>query len=144
MCEYGEFQSEFALSRTDERPHVLIAYWITATLLAFMYLLAGGMKLFTKKEKLEDMMAWSKNMNPVLFHLIGLVEVLGALGVILPPMFMIAPQLAPIAALGLVIVQAVAIGVHVRMKDVRSLPLNIILLVLALVVAWLGAACFPF
>ena len=83
-------------------------------------------------------------MNPVLFHLIGLVEVLGALGVILPPMFMIAPQLAPIAALGLVIVQAVAIGVHVRMKDVRSLPLNIILLVLALVVAWLGAACFPF
>ena len=57
MCEYGEFQSEFALSRTDERPHVLIAYWITATLLAFMYLLAGGMKLFTKKEKLEDMMA---------------------------------------------------------------------------------------
>ena len=60
---------------------------------------------------------------------------LGAIGLILPQATGIAPILTPIAALGLVAVQVGAITVHVRRKETKVLPVNIVLLLLALFVA---------
>jgi len=123
---------------------MLIAYWITAAILAFVYLLAGGMKLIRPKDKLVAAgQGWAENVSPVVVKLVGLVEVFGALGVILPGLVPGAPTvLAPLAAIGLVLVQAVAIGVHLRRGEAKVLLVNIILLILALAVAWLGAAVF--
>lgn len=123
---------------------MLIAYWITAAVLAFVYLLSGGMKVIRPKDKLVAAgQGWAENVNPMLVKLVGLVEVLGALGVILPGLVAGAPTiLAPLAAIGLVLVQAVAIGIHMRRGESKVILINIILLVLALVVAWLGAIVF--
>jgi DoxX-like protein len=66
---------------------------------------------------------------------IGAVEILGALGLILPGLTGIAPFLAPIAAAGLVIVQIGALRVHLNRNERQPLPANVILLLLAAFVA---------
>jgi hypothetical protein len=123
---------------------VIIAYWIVAALLAFAYLFVGGTKLLRSNAQLAaGGMHWVRGTNPALVKLVGLVEVVGAAGLILPPLFTTAVILAPLAAIGLVLVQAVAIGVHMKMGDLKSLPINISLLLLAFVAAWLGVFTFP-
>lgn len=88
-------------------------------------------------------MHWVRATNPALVKLVGLVEVVGAAGLILPPLFSTAAYLAPLAAIGLILVQAVAIGIHMQMRDLKSLPMNIALLLLAFVAAWIGVLTFP-
>lgn len=108
-----------------------IAYWIVAGLLALMYLYCGGMKLIQRREKLQHMMAWVENSPVWVVKVIGLLEVLAAIGLILPPLTGIAPWLAIAAAVGLVLLQIGAITLHVRRGEARQLGLNIVLLVLA-------------
>jgi hypothetical protein len=123
---------------------VIIAYWIVAALLAFVYLFAGGTKIVRSRAHLEQSgMNWAAGANPAIVKLVGMVEILGALGLILPPLLATAVFLAPLAAIGLVLVQAVAIGVHMQMRDLKSLPINLTLLLLAFVAAWLGVLTFP-
>ena len=123
---------------------MIIAYWIVAGLLAAVYVFVGGLKLVRSNAQLEaGGMHWVRGTNPALVKLVGLVEVVGAAGLILPPLFTTAAFLAPLAAIGLILVQAVAIGIHMQMRDLKSLPINISLLLLAFVAAWLGVLTFP-
>ena len=66
---------------------------------------------------------------------LGAVEILGALGMILPDATGIAPILTPIAAVGLVVVQIGALRVHLTRHERQPLPVNVILLLLAAFVA---------
>ncbi|HEY1706003.1 MAG TPA: DoxX family protein [Trebonia sp.] len=113
-----------------------IALWIVAGLLAAMFLLAGGMKVVSPKEKLETtMMEWAKTWSGPQLKALGVVEVLGALGLILPRALNIAPVLTPLAAVGLAITMAGATVVHYRMKDYKGIGMPGVLLILAIVVA---------
>ena len=124
---------------------MLIAYWIVAGILAIVYLLVGGTKIIRSRAQLDESgMHWVRGANPAVVKLVGLIEVLGAAGLLLPPLLNTAVLLAPLAAIGLVLVQAVAIGVHMQMKDARSLPINIALLLLAFAAAWIGVLTLPF
>ena len=123
---------------------VIIAYWIVAGILALAYLFVGATKLVRSRAQREaGGMQWVRGANPAVVKLVGLIEVVGAVGLILPPLLAVAVFLAPLAAIGLVLVQAVAIGVHMQMRDTKSLPINISLLLLAFVAAWLGVLSFP-
>lgn len=115
-----------------------IAYWIVAGLLAFFYLYSGGVKVLQSKQKLEPMMKWIDVTPMWAVRAIGIVEVLGAIGLILPPLTGIAPVLALVSAIGFVLVQIGAIIVHVARGESRQLGLNIGLLVLASVAIWLA------
>jgi hypothetical protein len=118
-----------------------IALWITAILLAFLYLFSGGMKVVRSRPQLEDMMVWVKSARIWQVRMIGALEVLGALGLVLPLATNIAPVLTAVAAICLVLVQLVAIPVHFRVKDVGpQLTLNVVLLLLAIAVAVLRFA----
>ena len=76
------------------------ALWIVQILLAALFLWAGGLKLVMPIEAMTEQIAY-----PGLFlRFIGVVEVLGALGLILPGLTHIRPGLTPLAAAGLVIV----------------------------------------
>jgi uncharacterized membrane protein YphA (DoxX/SURF4 family) len=66
----------------------------------------------------------------------GVLEILAAIGLILPAALDIAPILVPLAATGLVLMMIGAIIVHSRRKETQALPINIILLLLAAFVAW--------
>ena len=111
-----------------------IAVWIVSGLLALMYLFAGFTKTFTPLEKLRGQMAWVDSMKNWT-RLVGIVEILGAIGLILPRLLNIAPWLSVAAAFGLVIVQVLAILLHLRRNEAKALPFNIVLLLAALFVA---------
>ena len=118
---------------------MLIAYWIIAGLLALAYLAAGTQKAFRAPDKLvASGIGWAKDMPLPVVRLIGVAEVLGAVGLILPPLTGIAPILAPIAALGLIVLQVAAIVFHLIRREAKALPMNLVLLLAAVAVAVLG------
>ncbi|MGW5738559.1 MULTISPECIES: DoxX family protein [Streptomyces] len=114
-----------------------VAYWIVAGLLSLFYLYGGGVKVVRSREQLRPMMAWVDSTPMPAVRAIGLTEVLGALGLILPPLTGIAPWLALAAAIGFVILQLGATRVHLRRGD-RHIALNITLLLTAAVASWLA------
>ncbi len=111
--------------------------WVLSGALAVAYLGAGGTKLAMSYEKLGEnpRMAWTRDFSPTQVKGIATVEVLGAIGVILPWLTGIARVLTPLAAVGLAIVQVGAMVVHIRRGEREGLPVNAALLVLAAVVA---------
>lgn len=115
-----------------------LAYWIVAALLALFYLYAGGKKVFQSQEQLRPMMGWVDRVPMPLVRTIGALEILGAAGLILPPLTGIATWLAVAAAIGLVLIQVGGIAVHLSRGEARLIGLNIALLVTAAATAWLA------
>jgi hypothetical protein len=114
-----------------------IAYWIAAGLLALFYLYAGAMKVIRSRDQLRPMMAWVDRMPLPVVRALGTVEMLGATGLILPPLTGIAPSLAPAAAIGFVLLQICAVAVHLTGED-RRITLNVGLIATAAVTIWLA------
>ncbi|WP_188194792.1 DoxX family protein [Nonomuraea sp. SYSU D8015] len=123
-----------------------IVLWIVAALLALVFLGAGGAKLAQSKEKLtaSPNMGWAEDFPPRALKAIGALEVLGALGLILPPALGIAPVLAPLAAAGLAVTMIGAILTHARRKETQPIVINVVLLALALFVVWGRFGPYPF
>ncbi|WP_328304280.1 DoxX family protein [Streptomyces sp. NBC_00435] len=115
-----------------------LAYWIVACLLALFYLYGGGVKVVRSRERLRPMMAWVDSTPMPAVRAVGTVEVLGAIGLVLPPLTGVAPWLALAAAIGFVILQIGATGVHLARGD-RRVALNITLLLAAAVAVPLAA-----
>ena len=114
-----------------------VALWIGQGLLALVYLAAGGIKVAQSREQLvaSGRFDWMKDNSDAAVKAIGTIEILGALGVVLPELTGIAPILTPIAAVGLAVVQIFALRVHLSRNERQALPVNVILLVLAALVA---------
>lgn len=115
-----------------------IAYWILAALLAVFFLYAGGRKVVQSREQLLPMMGWVDRTPMPLVRTIGVLEVLGAAGLVLPPLTGIAPALAVAAAVGLALIQVGGIVLHVSRGEARLIGLNIGLLAALAATAWLG------
>lgn len=81
-------------------------------------------------------MDWVENMPASAVKLIGLLEVVGALGLILPLLLSVAPILTPFAAIGLAIVMAGAIVLHARRNE--TFGMQAVLTALSLVSAIIG------
>lgn len=111
-----------------------IALWIAQGLLAAMYLMAGTMKTF-QTGKARQAMTWTQGRSDGFVRFVGISELLGAVGLILPLVTGILPWLTPIAALGLALIQLLAIFMeHLPKKEFNVIPLNTLLLALSLFV----------
>lgn len=119
---------------------VSIAYWIVAGLLAVTYLYGGVSKIIRTQDDLRPVMAWVGRIPMRLVRTIGILEVLGATGLIVPPLTGIAPVLAVAAAVGLALLQVGGIAVHLTSTDDRQIVLNLALLILAVTAAALARA----
>ena len=87
-----------------------ILLWIIQILLALLFLFAGGSKLVMSMADLQKMASPNQVQLPELFiRFIGVVEVLGALGLVLPGLFRIRKGLTALAAIGLAIIMAGAV-----------------------------------
>jgi uncharacterized membrane protein YphA (DoxX/SURF4 family) len=117
---------------------VNVVLWIIAGLLAALFLGAGAMKLTQSKEKLgaNPNMGWTQDFSAGTIKLIGGLEVLAAIGLILPAALDIVPVLTPLAATGLVVIMVGAIATHARRKENQAIGMNAVLLILAAVVVW--------
>ena len=121
-----------------------IALWIVQILLAIVFLAAGVNKLMQPKEKLETQLgAWVDGVEEGHLKLIGTLEVLGALGLILPGLLGIMPILTPLAALGLAATMVGALITHGRHQEYPNMVVNLILMGLALFVAYGRVVLLP-
>jgi uncharacterized membrane protein YphA (DoxX/SURF4 family) len=121
------------------------ALWIIAIVLAASFAGSGLMKLLVPKDKLVSSgQGWAQDYTPTNIRLIGVAELLGAAGLILPAVTHIAPILVPVAAVGLVLVMVGAAAVHARRKEAVNIVVNAALLGLAVFVAWGRFGPYPF
>jgi len=113
-----------------------VVLWIAQAVLAVAFAASGIMKTTRPKEKLEPMMPYTADFSAATIRFIGVMELLGAVGLILPAATGIAPVLTPLAATGLGIIMLLAIVVHTRRREPQAYPINLVLLALAALVAW--------
>jgi len=113
-----------------------IALWIVQILLALIFLMAGVMKLMRTREDLSDKMAWVDDFGDSHIKLIGALEILGAIGLVLPAATGILPLLTPLAALGLALTMLGAAYTHIRRGEYPMTIMNVVLLLMALFVAY--------
>ncbi|RMG81501.1 MAG: DoxX family protein [Chloroflexi bacterium] len=112
------------------------ALWIVQILLAVMFLMTGMMKGFMPLEKIGERMAFVNDAPSWMPRLAGYSEVLGAIGLVFPMLFNIAPVLTPLAAIGLAIVMVLAAILHFRRKEYPMIAMNAVLFALAVFVAY--------
>lgn len=118
-----------------------LVLWILQVLLALAFVGAGFTKLTQSKSQLVTMppMAWANDFSPSAIRLIGLAEVVGALGLVLPAALGVLPWLTPLAAFALALLMGGAVVTHVQRSEaaVPSLVLGFLSLALAAGRFWL-------
>ena len=116
-----------------------LALWIVAGLLAAAYLFAGCGKLLISKEKvatLSPSARWVEDFSAGSVKAIGALEVLAAVGLVLPAALGIVPVLVPLAALGLVMIMVGAVITRIRRHEAKFMVADLVYLALAGFVAW--------
>lgn len=113
-----------------------IALWVAQVLVFVVFCGSGFVKLSTPIPELSAMMPWTGQYSPAFVRFIGLVDLAGGLGILLPALSRIKPGLGVLAALACSVLQVLAIGFHASRGEFMVLPLNFILLPLCLFVLW--------
>lgn len=119
------------------RPKALhIVLWVAQGILASAFLMAGFMKITQPIDKLSAMMSFVTDVSPALVRFIGVSEVLGAIGLIIPAALRVKPRLTTYAALGLLAVMTLAVLFHITRGEGAQIGPNIFLGSLAGFIAW--------
>src|SRR5918997_4351085 len=115
-----------------------LTLWIIAGLLAVVYLAAGIAKLIVPKKKLATApgAGWIEDFSAGTVKAIGALEVLAAVGLVLPAATDIAPVLVPLAAVGLVLLMVGATITRLRRHETKLMVADLVYLALAGFVAW--------
>lgn len=116
-----------------------LTLWIITGLLAAVFVFAGFNKVFIPRDKLAAAPGggWVMDFSPGALRTIGILEILGVLGLILPAALNIAPVLVPVAAvcLALVMVGAILMRRFRRHERIKSLVPDLLYLAMAVFVA---------
>ena len=113
-----------------------IALWVVQVLLFLPFGFGGFYKLTGPMPELIAQMTWPGAMPEALVRFIGLSELLGWLGLILPSATRVMPKLTPLAAAGLVLIMLLAAAFHLSRGEFSFVPVNIVIGALAAFVAW--------
>jgi DoxX-like family len=117
---------------------VNLALWIGAGLLAVVALVGGISKTFVPKEKLAAAPGggWTEHAGAGFIKTLGVLELLAAVGLILPAVLDIAPVMVPVTAVCWVLLMVGAMITHLRQGEVKVIAVNLVYLALAAYVAW--------
>ncbi|MGH1438330.1 MAG: DoxX family protein [Lewinella sp.] len=113
-----------------------IALWVAQALLGAMFLMAGTMKASQPVAALAESLPWVTTVPLGLVRFIGISELLGGLGLLLPSLLRIKPFLTVWAAIGLVVVMLLAALFHASKGEFPAIGMNVVLMALAAFVAW--------
>ena len=113
-----------------------LALWIVQGVLALLFVFAGGMKLVMPIEEMTKQMPVAIPGAGAFLRFIGVAELLGGLGLVLPGLLRIRPGLTPLAAVGLVIIMAGATGLGLLMGDPAATLIPFVVGILAAFVAY--------
>jgi len=114
-----------------------IALWIAAGLLALVALSGGITKTFIPKEKLEhhEGAAWTRSFSPGFVKTLGVLELLAAVGLILPAVVDVAPVMVPVTAVCWVALMIGAMITHGRLGQIKLVLVNVVYVALAVFIA---------
>jgi hypothetical protein len=112
-----------------------IALWVAQGLLAASLVWASTMKLFQPADQLAEMWPWTAE-HADLVKLTGVLDLLAAMGLILPALLRIQPKLTIYAAFGTIALMVVASIFHIARGESSQIGVNIFFAVLAAFVAW--------
>ncbi|GAA3865946.1 DoxX family protein [Streptomyces sedi] len=121
-----------------------IALWAVASLFAFGFVAGGVLKLTWPYERYAAKLHWPRDFTPGNVKFMGVAELLGGLGLVLPGVFDIAPVLVPVAASGLALYMAGAVTERMRRAEYRELLGDLVFLAAMVFVAWGRFGPFPF
>lgn len=125
------------MASITDKPNLLnIIIWTVQTVLALVFLLVGSAKIFMPIQELSSQMFFVTDVPKMLTRFIGIAEVLGGLGLILPSIFQVKPFLTPLAALGLLTIMILAIGFHIYRGEYIMIGFNMLIGAIAIYVAW--------
>ena len=127
----------------ESRDVLDVALWVAQLALFTVFAVTGFAKVTMPIDRLAPMMAWVTEAPPALVRFIGLAELAGALGVLLPSVTRVQPRLTSLAALGLGVVMAFATVVHVAAGEMTRAMVPLVLGALAAFVAWGRYALAP-
>ena len=113
-----------------------VVLWILQVFLAVAFLAAGAMKLTQPLATLAVSLPWTADVPGALVRFIGVAEVLGGLGLVLPAATRILPRLTPIAAAALAIDMVLATLFHLVRGEAMIAPITLLLVALLAFVAW--------
>ena len=113
-----------------------IVLWIAQAVLAISLVWAALMKLGQPIEKLSAMWPWTGQVPAGLVKLTGLLDLASALGLILPSLLRIKPNLTAVAAMGIVVLMVCASIFHITRGEASLIGVNIIFAVIAGFIAW--------
>ena len=113
-----------------------VVIWVLQILLALAFLAAGITKVTQPRQKLATNMGWVEDFSDPAVRSIGTLEILGALGLLVPALIGVATVLVPISAVGLALLMIGAAATHRRRGELPMIGINAVLLLLAVVVAW--------
>jgi hypothetical protein len=111
---------------------VNVALWIVQVLLGLLFIFAGGMKLVLPLDQLTGPVA----LPGAFMRFIGVAELAGGLGLILPGLFRMRPGLTPLAAAGLVIIMIGAVVITLIGREVMGAGISLVVGILAAFVAY--------
>jgi uncharacterized membrane protein YphA (DoxX/SURF4 family) len=112
-----------------------IALWVVQVLLAGLFGMAGVLKTF-QYERAKASLPWVQDVSHGLTTFIGVSELLGAIGLVLPMLTGILPWLTPLAAVGLAVIMLLAIVFHLKRGEMQPVVFTIVLFALAAFVAY--------
>ncbi len=112
-----------------------IALWVAQLVSGVFFIVIGALH-FVLPEGLPPAMEWMYELSPTLHLVSATAEILGGLGLILPAVTRIMPQLVPLAALGLVLIMLGAIVFHVGRGEYQQLASNLVWLAVNGFIAW--------
>jgi hypothetical protein len=146
MSQVVAANSSHFRTRDEGETRMNLALWIVAGLLAVVFLVSSTTKLLVPKENLDAFLRrlggaaeaageWTRDFRPGALKAIGVLEFLGAVGLILPAALDIAPVLVPVAASGAVLLFAGAVIMRLRRGERATIVVDLFYLALAAFVA---------
>ena len=108
--------------------------WIIQGLLTAIFFLTGFMKVSKSKEALSEHMGWVDSFGESQIKTIGILEIIGAIGLVIPMLLNILPILSVAAATGLAFTMLGAMMVHAKRKEHKEIGLNIVLFIASVMV----------
>jgi uncharacterized membrane protein YphA (DoxX/SURF4 family) len=134
LLHWGYYTSNNRQISNLEESFMNIALWIVQGIAAAGFVYSGWLKAF-RYGQAKQSWGWVSGVPRALVVLIGVAELLGALGIIFPYAMNIVPVLTPVAAAALVVIVLSGALFHINRKEYREIGVNIVFILLALVVA---------
>lgn len=113
-----------------------ITLWVAQVLFGLMFIMAGASKAMQPIEALAESMPWVTTVSAGLVKFIGISELLGGIGLLLPSILRIKPELTVWAAYGLALVMVLAGVFHATRGEYSAIGVNVFMMAIAIFIAW--------